>query len=168
MLLLPLVTFAVTASTHFIMLLASSAVLAGSGMSAATPWTHVPFFRTVGINFFHLVAFHGILYAPFYGWLLMVSAWAKRAPLLWAVVPPVAIGAAERIAFNTSYFAAMLQQAAGGGAETAEAGGRMTMDMLAPHSLGHFLGSPGLWIGLAVTAGFLFAAARLRRARGAI
>ena len=42
------------------------------------------------------------------------------------------------------------------------------MDMLAPHSLGHFLISPGLWIGLAVTAGFLFAAVRLRRSREAI
>jgi hypothetical protein len=30
---------------------------------------------------------------------------------------------------------------------------------------GHFLLSPGLWIGLAITAAFLFAAVRLRRNR---
>jgi hypothetical protein len=44
----------------------------------------------------------------------------------------------------------------------------MTMDMLAPEPLGRFLIDPGLWIGLAVTAGFLLVAVRLRRLRGPI
>jgi hypothetical protein len=44
----------------------------------------------------------------------------------------------------------------------------MTMDMLGSHSLAEYLTSPGLWIGLAVTAAFLFAAVRLRRFRGPI
>ena len=167
-LVLPLVTFAATVAAQFIMLLVSSAVLAGCGMSAATLWTHVPFFKVSLINFFHLVVFHGIWYAPFYGWLLMVSAWAKRAPFLWATLPPVAIGVVEKIAFNTSHFAAMVQYRFMGGPEPAAPAGGMTMDMLAPLSLGQFLASPGLWIGLAVTAVFLFAAVQLRRYRGPI
>ena len=167
-LVLPLVTFAVTVATQFIMMLVSSAVLAGSGMSPATLWTHVPFFKTSLINLIHLVGFHGIWYAPFYGWLLMVSAWAKRAPFLWATLPPVALGVVEKIAFNTSHFAAMVQYRFMGGAEPAAPAGRMTMDMLAPDPLGQFLTSAGLWIGLAVTALFLFAAVRLRRSRGPI
>ena len=167
-LVLPLVTFAVTVVTQFIMLLVSSAVLAGSGMSAATLWTHVPFFKTSLINLYHLVVFHGIWYAPFYGWLLMVSAWAKRAPFLWATLPPVAIGVVEKLAFNTSHFAAMVQYRFMGGPGPAAPQGRMTMDMLAPHHLGQFLTSPGLWIGLAVTAVFLLAAVQLRRCRGPI
>lgn len=162
-LVLPLVTFAVTVATHFIMLLVSSAVLAGSNMSVATLWANVPFFRTSAINLFHLVVFHGIWYAPFYGWLLMVSAWAKRAPFLWATLPPVAIGTVEKLAFNTSHFATMVKYRLMGGPESAAPAGRMTMDMLAPHHLGQFLTSPGLWIGLAITAAFLFAAVRLRR-----
>jgi hypothetical protein len=44
----------------------------------------------------------------------------------------------------------------------------MTMDMLAPHGIGEYMLSAGLWLGLAVTAGFLFAAVRQRRQRGPI
>jgi hypothetical protein len=40
--------------------------------------------------------------------------------------------------------------------------------MMAPDHASHILMSPGLWIGLALTALFLFAAARLRRSRGVI
>ena len=46
-------------------------------------------------------------------------------------------------------------------------GDRMTMDVLASDPLGLLTG-PGLWIGLAVTALFLFAAVRLHRYRGPI
>jgi hypothetical protein len=42
------------------------------------------------------------------------------------------------------------------------------MDMLAPHSVSHFLASPHLWLGLAVAGVMLSGAVRLRRARGAI
>ena len=143
-LVLPLVIFALTAATHFIMLLVSSAVLAVNGMSAAALWTHVPFLKTSAINFVHLVGYHGIWYAPFYGWLLMVSAWSRRAPILWAILPPVAIGVVERIAFNTSHFAGMVQYRFMG--EPGGSEGRLTMDMLAPHPLGHFLTRPGLWV----------------------
>jgi ABC-2 type transport system permease protein len=167
-LVIPLVTFAVTVATQLIMLLASSAVLVGSGMSPATLWTHVPFFETSLINFGHLVLYHGMWYAPFYGWLLMVSAWANRAPFLWAVLPPIAIGAVEKIAFNSSHFAAMLRYRFGGDPTSAAPQGRMTMDMLGPHSPVEYLTRPGLWFGLAVTAVFLFAAVRLRRYRGPI
>jgi ABC-2 type transport system permease protein len=167
-LVIPLVTFAVTVATQLIMLLASSAVLAGSGISPGTLWAHVPFFKTSLINLGHLVVYHGIWYAPFYGWLLMVSAWANRAPFLWATLPPIAIGVVERVAFNTSHFAAMVRYRFMGDAASGASAGGMTMDMLGPHSPGEYLTSPGLWFGLAVTAAFLFAAVRLRRYRGPI
>ena len=57
---------------------------------------------------YHLVTVHALWYAPFYGWLLLVSGWARRAPFLWAALPLLAIGVVEKIAFNTSHFAAML------------------------------------------------------------
>jgi ABC-2 type transport system permease protein len=167
-LVIPLVAFALTAATQFIMMLVGSAVLAGSGMSAEMLWTHMPFFKMSAIHLYHLVVFHGIWYAPFYAWLLMVSAWAKRTPLLWAVFPPVAIGLFEKFAFNTSYFGSMLlHRFAGEPANSAREPG-MTMLMFAPDHPAHILISPGLWIGLAITAAFLFAAARLRRSRGVI
>ena len=167
-LVLPLVTFAVAVATHLVMLLASSAVLAAAGVSSAALWAHVPFFETSMINLIHLVGYHGLWYAPFYGWLLMVSVWAKRAPILWAILPPVVIGVVEKIAFDTSHFAALVQYRFMGAPDAEGTGGGLTMDMLASHPMGQFLTGPGLWVGLAVTAAFLYAAARLRRARGPI
>lgn len=35
-------------------------------------------------------------YAPIFGWLLLISAWAKRLPFLWAFMPMAAIGIVER------------------------------------------------------------------------
>ena len=108
-LVLPLLTVAITVATHVAMLLVSSALLLRSGMSAGALWSHLPLSHMWQMLFFHLVGGHGLWYAPIYAWLLLVSAWARRAPLLWAVLPPLAIGAVEKIAFNTSHFAAILQ-----------------------------------------------------------
>jgi ABC-2 type transport system permease protein len=167
-LVIPLVTFAVTVVIQFLMLLVGSAVLAASGMDASMLWTHIPIVRTSFINLYHLVVFHGIWYAPFYGWLLMVSAWAKRTPLLWAVFPAVAVGLFEKFAFNTSYFGNMLLNRFTGGPQPSDKAVGMTMEMMAPEHGSHILMSSGLWIGLVLTAAFLFAAARLRRSRGVI
>jgi ABC-2 type transport system permease protein len=163
---LPLVTFAITVVTQWIMLLLSTAVLLGSGVSVATLWNHVPLFQMSLMLLDHLLGIHGLWYAPIYCWLLLVSAWARRAAFLWAALPLLAIGVVEKIAFNTSHFAAMLQYRFMGGPEGAAfTAGSMSMDPLAKISPVNFLISPGLWIGMAVAAVFLAAAARLRRYR---
>ena len=167
-LVIPLVAFAVTVATQFIMLLVSSVVLAGMGMGFTTVWARVPFHEILGIHLVHLVGFHGLMYAPLYGWLLLVSAWAKRAPFLWATLPPVAIGAVERIAFNTSHFADSFRNHFLGGPMPGESEVSMTMDILASRPLGTLLVSPHFWGGLAITAVFLLVAVWLRRVRGPI
>ena len=159
-LILPLVTFAVTVVTQWIMALLSTVVLLGSGLSAATLWNHLPLVQMWLGLFDHLVGFHGLWYAPFYCWMLLVSAWARRAPILWAALPPLAIGVIEKIAFNTSYFKAMLQYRFAGSPD-ADA-----MDPTTHLSSVPFLISPGLWIGLVVSAAFLAVAIRLRRYHG--
>ena len=161
---LPLVTFGVAVMTQWIMLLVSSAVLLGSGMSVATLWTHASLFQTWLTLLYHLLTVHGLWYAPIYGWLLLVSAWARRAPLLWATLPPLAIATVEGIAFNTSYFGRMLiDRMLGGPAGDDFMASSLSMDPLMHFKPGQFLASPGLWIGLAVAAAFLAAAVRLRR-----
>ena len=165
-LVLPLLAFAITVATQFVMLLLSSAVLLGSGMSVGTLWRHLPLLHVWLMLFFHLVAGHGLWYAPIYSWLLLVSAWARRAPFLWAALPPLAIGAVEKIAFNTSHFAAILQHRMMGGPSTTGSTTGMSIDAMTPFTLGELLGSSGLWIGLAIAAAFLAGAVRLRRHRG--
>ena len=105
---LPLLTFAITVVTQLIMLLLSSAVLLGSGLSVATLWTQLSLPQMWLVLLYHLVTVHALWYAPIYGWLLLVSAWARRAPFLWAALPLLAIALVEKIAFNTSHFATML------------------------------------------------------------
>jgi len=107
-LIVPLVTFAVTIFAQWIMLLLSSAVVLARGQSVAALWSHLPLFQMSLMLLFHLVAVHGLQFAPIYAWMLLVSGWARRAVLLWAVLPPLAIGVAEKVAFNTHHFASLL------------------------------------------------------------
>ncbi len=165
---LPLVTFAITIATQWIMLLLSSAVLLASGQSIATQWTQLSFFQTSLMLLYHLVAVHSLWYAPIFAWLLLVSAWARRAAFLWAFLPLFAIGIVEKIAFNTSHFAAMMEHRMSGGPEAVMMPGGSPMDPMTHLTPGHFLISPGLWIGLAIAAAFLAAAVRLRRSQGPI
>src|SRR5262249_35459668 len=127
LLVLPVVTFAVTMIAQGIMLLVSRAVLAGSGGNAEAAWNHMSFWHMSAMLWYHLVAFRGFLSAPFYGWLLLVSAWARRLPILWAALPPIALGVFEKIAFNTSYFGGWLRERLGGGSDgAARAAGSMS------------------------------------------
>jgi ABC-2 type transport system permease protein len=166
---LPLLSFALTVATQFIMLLLSTAVLVGSGLSAAPLWTHATLFQTWLLLLYHLLAVHVLWYAPIYGWMLLVSAWARRAAFIWAALPWVAIGVIEKIAFNTSHFAAWLGYRFSG----SEAGGSFPADSVSMDPLMHltpakFLSSAGLWIGLAFFAACIAAAVRLRRYQGPI
>jgi ABC-2 type transport system permease protein len=165
---LPLLTFVITVVTQFIMLLLSTAVLSASGGNVATLWTQLSFPRMSLMLLYHLVTVHALWYAPFYGWLLLVSAWARRATFLWAVLPPLAIGFGEKIAFNTSHFATFLLHRLGGGTEAMTMPGSMPMDPTTHLTPGTYLASPGLWLGLVFTALCLAAAVRLRRRRGTI
>ena len=167
---LPLVTFAITAMMQWIMLLVSSAVLLGNGLSAAPVWTHASLFQKWLMLLYHFLTVHGLWYAPIYGWLLLVSAWARRAPFLWAGLPVLAVAVAEKIAFNTWHFGTMVaaRMVGGGGGSDEFIAAYLSMDPLMHFNPVAFLMSPGLWIGLAVAAAFLAAAVRLRRYRDPI
>jgi len=165
---LPLITFATIIATQLIMLLLATIVLQLNGLGAET-WTPVPWFQASLILPYGLVAL-ALWHAPIYGWLLLVSAWARRTTFLWAVLPPLALCIVEKIAFNTSYLASLLKDRLFGFAADAFAfeGHGTSMHTLAQLTPGKFLGSPGLWIGLAIAAAFLAATIRLRRYRGPI
>ena len=162
---LPLLGFAIIVATELIMLLLGSLVLMGSGLDVGTLWT--PVFRMWPMLLYHLVTVHTLWYAPMYAWLLLVSAWARRAAFLWAALPWLAICAVEKIAFNTARFAAILGYRFAGGPE-AIPGVDSFFDPMTQLMPGRFLSSPGLWIGLAVAAAFLAGAVRLRRCQGPI
>src|SRR5215831_673591 len=164
----PLFAFALTIATHLVMLALSGAVIQRSGITAGVLWTQLSLFHQWHILFVHLVTGHGLWYAPIYAYLLLISAWARRAPFLWATLPLIAVGGAEKLAFNTSYVAAILGGRIAGGPSIEGATPGTAMDAMTPFTLSQFVSSPGLWIGLLVAAAFLAGAIRLRRHRGPI
>jgi ABC-2 type transport system permease protein len=164
----PLFAFALTVATQLVMLVLSSAVIQGSGVTAGMLWSQLSLFHQWHILFVHLVTGHGLWYAPIYAYLLLISAWAGRMPFLWATLPLVALGGAEKIAFNTSYLAAILGGRIMGGPSVDGATPGTNMDAMTPFTLTQLVSSPGLWIGLLVAAAFLAGAIRLRRQGGPI
>lgn len=161
---LPLITFAIVVSTQLIMLLLSAAAMMMSGLSAATP-IEPPLVQQPLILLYSLVVI-AFWHAPIYGWLLLVSGWARRAVFLWAVLPLVAVGILEKIAFNTSYFSSMMnRRLVGFRSEAFAVNPHGTIDSLTQLTPGNFLSAPGLWIGLLFAAAFLAAAVRMRRYR---
>ena len=165
LLVIPLLTCVIVVATQLVMLVLSSVVLLASGLSVTTMWAQV--FQMSLMLLYHILTVHVLWYAPIYGWLLLVSAWARRAPFLWASLPLLAIGIVEKLAFDTAHFAALLESRLKAGPEAVLATARsLPIDPGTHITPGTFLASPGLWLGLVVTAAFLAAAVRLRRTRG--
>ncbi len=163
-LLVPLIVWAATMAAHILMLVISTAILAANGQSAALLWTHFRLVPTALALLYHLVALHGLFAAPLYGWLLLMSAWAPRAPILWAFLPPVGIAFLERVAFGTSRFAGLLLSRFSGGVDAvATPAGGTLMDVMAQMPLSHFVVAPAVWLGFAVTALLVAGTVRLRR-----
>ncbi len=164
---LPLITVLVAIVLECFMALIAGAAVAGSGLGVSNYWPHVGLVHLWLMLSFHMVAIHGFWFAPFYAWMLLISAWARRAPFLWATVPFLAVGILEKLIFNTTYFVALLNSRFFGAPE----GSGWPPDHLhafTVFTLGKFFINPGLWIGLAMTGAFLYAAARIRRSRGPV
>jgi len=165
---LPLIGIAIGLAMQFVLLLLSTPFLLGNGV-AGTVWSEFRFIQEPFVMLYGLTVF-ALWYAPVYGWLLLVSAWARRAAILWAVLPLLAVSAVEKILFNTMHFMAMLQYRMGGAMKEAFAfqpkhGSNEIIDQLTQLDPAKFLTRPALWFGLAFAAVFIAAAIRLRRNR---
>ncbi|MBL6689595.1 MAG: hypothetical protein ISP91_04305 [Pseudomonadales bacterium] len=86
-----------------VMLLQLSALIfvsisaSGTDISAVdTIWRPAALFST-WTRYIGLLLFYGLWALPFFGWLLVVSAYAKSAPLAWAAGIPIAIRVVEAI-----------------------------------------------------------------------
>ena len=168
---LPMLVIGITVATHLIMVLISTGALILSGINPMTLWTQLPLLQM------ELVLVYGVIVlalgqAPLFAGLLLISGWARRTAFLWAVLPPLAICFIEKVLFKTTHFAHLLGYLVTGGATNAFSFRTPSGEPVDPHFIPlaqitpwRFLSSPGLWIGLAVAAGCLAAAVRLRRYR---
>ena len=164
---LPVIIFPIIVGTQLLMLLMGTVVLLASGVDTAILWGQLSVPR-MSLALLYALAVIALWHAPIYGWLLVVSAWARRATFLWASLPLLAIGIFEKIAFNTSHFGALLKYRLMGWFTEAfdvNAPGSVPTDPLTHLTPVKFLSTPGLWAGLAVAAGLFALAVWLRRYR---
>jgi ABC-2 type transport system permease protein len=167
LLVLPVIAWAVATVVELMMAVMTTVALAATGAGSAALWMHLSFPRMSVLLLYHLLTVHAFWWAPFFGWMLMVSAWARRAPLLWATLPIVVVAVVERIAFSTSHVLHMLQSRLLSGSHDVVLPAPNTfpthpMTQMTPVS---FMTNPNLWVGFLLTALFLAAAVRLRRYR---
>jgi ABC-2 type transport system permease protein len=166
--LLQLLTWVITVVTQSLMLLINVIIFHARGIDTAALHAGLPLTQNSIMLFYHLFAIHALWYAPIWCWFLLVSAWARRTPLLWATLPPIALGVLEIITLHSGHVFALLKYRIHGpeGSSSFSSPGMSGMSMGdMPLSPAHFLATPGLWTGLALAAVFLAAAIQLRRYR---
>jgi ABC-2 type transport system permease protein len=131
----------------------------------------------------YLIVTMGIWYLPLAGWFMVVSAWAKRAVVLWSILPPVAILLLERwfvgthvvgsllVNWSAGYAAHTFIEPPANGWVTAIIGGHT---ITRPESIWgmvnpvYFFSSAATWICLVVGSALVFAAIQLRLRRAEV
>jgi ABC-2 type transport system permease protein len=105
-------------------------------------------------------------YAPAATYLMLASVLARRTPIVYAVIPPVALGVAESVLFGTRHVFRFVGERLlpwpRQGSIFAQVEGGI------PHLSGDWwkmFGEPGLWLGVIAAGALTFAVIRLRRYR---
>lgn len=166
-------------ATHLINLITTSLWVSSKGGSAGTLiWGSVPILDNWLAALIVLVA-SGIWMAPFIGWFLLVSAWAKRMPLFWAFMPPIVLILVESIVLDTHFFAKAIGERGNSNSiplfqtvdieaffeEEQWRGAIDNISLLELIDLGKFVTHSGTWVGLLVCAVFVTGAIYVRRFR---
>jgi ABC-2 type transport system permease protein len=181
--LVPAITLVVLMATQLLALL-----LLGLGALAAGANPLVSLWHPMSLIESWLLAVYGaaalsLWYAPFAGWLLLASAWARKAVFLWAI-SPLLLGQVERLMTGRSRLLEAIAAQAGDFFQVAFAGDRLAvfrqledsdaqsmaslitrLDLVGLADPASLLAAAQLWWGLAITGAFLAAAVGLRRYR---
>lgn len=162
---LPVVAVTMAIALQILMVGLETARLAASGVAPALLWDRIHLLRIWAIMPYG-VACLALWQAPVVGWLMLVSAWAKRMPILWAVAVPAALCAFEPLALGSDHVWTFLRHRLVSGFEVGfsplPAAERTVFGFqrIDPVAL---VSNPGLWGGLVVAALFLAACVWLRR-----
>jgi len=162
----PLVTLAMVYAAQAVTLAASMTMVVAQGFDPGLYWSHAglgTMWVMLPYGLFVLTLWH----APLVAWLLMVSAWARRTPILWVIVPPAAPAILEPLALGTHHvWDFILDRLWGGGVVwTAHLDGKHPVSRLDQVDFLRVFTWPDIWVGLVFAAVFLAAAIWLRRRR---
>lgn len=175
---IPLVYFALANLTTLLMAFIIS-VRANSSIGGGL-W-HADLWFQLQVLWLYLIVTAAVWYLPIVAYLLVVSSWARRAVMLWSLLPPIALMLAERWLFGTHVIAAQLwERVVGlvGAFNTNPDDGSWVVTSVGhdgtirtPVSVWHlldatgFLSSPETWLGVAVGVALMFCAVQLRTRR---
>ncbi len=167
----PAIAFVAIVAAQLILLLVATIVLAAKGQAAWMIWTQPALISCDLLTAYTLVVL-SLWYLPVYAWLLLVSAWARRSVMLWAVLPPIAIIVIEKIGLGSTHFAAILGSRLGTGLRLAfnrramyPEGNELSRNVLRFIDIPQLFSSIEFWAGIAVAVGFIAAAVWMRRYR---
>jgi ABC-2 type transport system permease protein len=161
----PLIIIGLGLAAHLVILLISTLVLLANGIAPSQLyahlhlgllWTAVPYGLLVNV----------LWDVPLYGYLILVSAWAKRMTFVWAVAPPLGLALFEFLAFRTRHVLDLLNDRIFGGfahAFTIGGKGQAPLTSLGDIDPVRVVTDPGLWLGLLFGAACLAACVWLRR-----
>jgi ABC-2 type transport system permease protein len=175
-LVIPAVAFAATLAAQLIVAAGGSIKLALADGPAGVMW-HSQALLAGATSALIIGVVSVLWYSPLVAYLLLASAWAPKAPFLWAIVPPVAGVVLERITTGTDYLGDFLVWRMFGPFK-ALAGDESSVPAIvvdADHLPGtaavmaarlvEFLSSPGMILGLLAGVALVIAAISLRRYR---
>ena len=167
MLVVPAITLCAGLAVELAMLLIGSVMLIATGASAAPLWQQVPHLTNAGVLLYTLTTM-ALWHAPIYAWCLAASAIAPRAPLLFALLPWLAVGLVELLVLGSQGIFTFLRgrfagvfDAAFSRVKPVEAGALLPLQ--AVPDLARFLSTPGFWGGLVVATGLVALAISVRR-----
>lgn len=159
--------------TYFaIMIIASIVALISGGSIWASIWEPAPFLSVpLSILYAHII--HTMWAAPIIGWLLFVSSWTKRKPILVAIIPLAAISFLELYYNRSTYFVTTTwERLLGWFAPVEVTSGRHigSGSMLEDHwniygQASSLLGTTDMWVGLLIGGAFFAGAVFVRRYR---
>ncbi len=105
-------------------------------------------------------------YAPVATYLMLASVLARRVPIMYAVIPPLALGVAERLVLDSTHVfrfvgERLMPWPQPGRVFTPSEHGMPALS----HDWWKMFGEPALWLGLVAAAAMVYAVIRLRRYR---
>jgi ABC-2 type transport system permease protein len=161
---IPALSFVIAVVVQIVMVVLSAAVMPASGIGIGTFFHNLPLFQMWLVLAYHLLVLHSLGFAPLYGWLLLVSGWARRLAFLWAALPLIGVAIVANLVFASPNFFGLFGDTSGGDGFT----NGMMMEPLARIHPSEFFGNLIMWTGLVIAAVLLAETIRLRRRRGPV
>jgi ABC-2 type transport system permease protein len=182
MIIIPLVYFVAADATAliaaFILSIRARASI-GSSLWNGSVWLQIQ------VLWMYVIVTTAVWYLPIAGWLMLLSAWAKRAVILWAILPPILLNIFERLFFGTHMVSQIINRRLtalplvsfnglgnnfswtheGGVADNAGSQVPSVWSLINPSG---FFSSPETWIGVAVGIALIVVAIQLRMRRSEI